>query len=145
KGLKDQEMRIGDLDAQAAKLTELRQQTAQLRDQVSSQESVFASLEQQTESVTNQIEAYNDLVEARKNAQMSPQFSTSVRTVYPEWGFVVLGAGNNQGVMEGATLVVRRGGSEVTRLKVTELYQNTSVADILPGGTPPQPGDSVYS
>ena len=76
-------------------------------------------------------------------------FSASISQVRPEWGFVVIGAGHRQRVAEGAVLAVRRGGAEVAQVKVTEVFQDRAIADVLPSsvadGVTVRAGDRVYA
>ena len=76
-------------------------------------------------------------------------FSAPISQVYPEWGFVVVGAGNQQRAAENAILSVRRGGVEIGKIKITDLFQNRSVADVVRGsladGVSIQAGDRVYA
>ena len=85
---------------------------------------------------------------ARRAASMSrPGLEGKVLAVNPNWNFVVLSIGDKQGVVSNSSLIVKRGGNLVGRLRVTSVEPTTSIADILPGSMPKgsylQPGDVV--
>ena len=75
-----------------------------------------------------------------------PGLEGKVLAVNPNWSFVVLNIGDRQGVVAGSSLIVKRAGNLVARLRVTSVEPSTSIADIqgttLKGATV-QPGDVV--
>lgn len=56
---------------------------------------------------------------------------TVVTQVYPDWGFVVIQAGQEEGVVKGAQLEVMRDGTKVGMVLVTEPLSHESVANII--------------
>lgn len=71
----------------------------------------------------------------------------SVLSVDPQWGFVVVGAGQGSSIDADSVLLVTRAGRSIGKLKVTSLEKNQTVADIIkdsvPAGMTIQAGDSV--
>ena len=65
----------------------------------------------------------------------------------PQWGFVVIGAGQDSSIDPNTVLLVTREGRSIGKLKVTSLEKNQTVADIIkdsvPSGMSIQPGDRV--
>ena len=65
----------------------------------------------------------------------------------PQWGFVVIGAGQGSNIDPNTVLLVTRDGRSIGKLKVTSLEKNQTVADIVkdsvPAGMSIQPGDMV--
>lgn len=59
--------------------------------------------------------------------------NTKVLALDPKWGFVILDAGEDQGMMEHGELLVNRGGRLVARVLITRVEKNRSVANIMPG------------
>jgi hypothetical protein len=57
---------------------------------------------------------------------------TRINSIYPNWGFVTLGAGSTAGVVSGSSLEVVRGGSPIAKLLVTAVESNTASASIVP-------------
>ena len=76
-----------------------------------------------------------------------PGLEGKVLAVNANWSFVVLSIGDRQGVVNGASLIVKRGGDLIAKLRVTSVEPSTSIADIQPGSAPKgitvQPGDVV--
>ena len=70
-----------------------------------------------------------------------------VLSVDPQWGFVVIGAGQGSSIDPNTVLLVTREGRSIGKLKVTSLEKNQTVADIIkdsvPSGMSIQPGDRV--
>ena len=56
---------------------------------------------------------------------------TRISSIYRNWGFVILAAGDRQGVVTGSTLDVMRGGEVVAKLKVTAVEAGRASADIV--------------
>ncbi len=71
----------------------------------------------------------------------------SIVSVDPQWGFVVIGAGEGSAIDPNTTLLVTRNGRAIGKLKVSSLEKTQTVADIVKGSVPAgiriQPGDRV--
>jgi hypothetical protein len=61
-----------------------------------------------------------------------PSLKTSIRSIYPTWGFVTLNAGNNAGVTATSTLDVVRDGATIAKLLVTSVESRSASASIIP-------------
>ena len=101
-----------------------------------------ASIETATgkrDNLTAQIAATDAQVAATKgrfenytNGQSLPELNTRIRSIYPNWGFVTLAAGNNAGVVTNSTLNVVRGGETIAQLLVTAVESSSASASIVP-------------
>ena len=85
---------------------------------------------------------------ARRSAGLvKPGLEGKILAVNSNWNFVVLSIGDRQGVVSGSSLIVKRGGNMVAKLRVTSVEPSTSIADIQAGsaakGAVIQPGDVV--
>ena len=71
-----------------------------------------------------------------------------VIAVDPKYDFVVLDAGGNQGIVEGAKLLVNRDGQLVGKIKITSVEPNRSIGNVLPewkqAGNEIMEGDLVF-
>lgn len=71
----------------------------------------------------------------------------TISAVNPEFGFVVVNLGQNQGVSSESRLLVKRGNQLIGKLKIVQIYGSTTVADIdfksITPGFAIQPGDEV--
>lgn len=59
--------------------------------------------------------------------------NAKVLALDPKWGFVVLDAGEDKGMIEHGELLVNRGGKLVAKVRITSVEKNRSIADIVPG------------
>ncbi len=70
-----------------------------------------------------------------------------VTAVNQDWGFLVIGAGSNSGFTPQTTLLVKRDGKFIARVKPTSIEATQTIADIdlesLAAGVRIQPGDRV--
>ena len=70
-----------------------------------------------------------------------------VLAVDRNWNFVVLNLGGRSGVNANSSMIIRRGGSMVGRVRVTSVEPTQSIADIVPNTVPAgvsvQAGDTV--
>ena len=78
---------------------------------------------------------------------MASTFRGSVSEVNPQYGYVVIAAGDSQEVVPGAKLDVLRGGEVIGQLKVSSIEPNRSIADVVPNsfveGSSVQAGDQL--
>lgn len=100
--------------------------------------------EQASELASRQKEQAEYRAALAKNGEEYP-----VLSVDPQWGFVVIGAGQGSSIDPNTVLLVTREGRSIGKLKVTSLEKNQTVADIIkdsvPSGMSIQPGDRVHS
>ncbi len=99
--------------------------------------------DQQTELNNRQKEQADYRQLLTKNAD-----EFTVLSVDPEWGFVVIGAGQENSTIDNNTvLLVTRNGHSIGKLKVSSLEKTQTVADVVEGSVPAgmsiQPGDTV--
>jgi hypothetical protein len=104
----------------------------------------FQAKSEDAEKKATALEAEN----ARRAAGLNkPGLEGRVLAVNPNWNFVVLNIGDHQGVATNSSLIIKRGGNLVGRLRVTSVEPSTSIADIQAGSVPKgsfvQPGDVV--
>ncbi len=71
----------------------------------------------------------------------------TVSAVNPDFGFVIVNLGQNQGVSSESRLLVKRGSQLIGKLNIVQIEANTTVADIAVKSITPgfeiQPGDEV--
>lgn len=109
---------------------------------------------QQNNTLSDQITQQNDTIAYQKKwisnhvvYQAQEELSTTVRAVYKNWGFVVVGAGDVQGVTPKSQLVVKRGEEVICELLVKTATNEVATAEIvfttLKEGDFVQVGDTV--
>lgn len=83
----------------------------------------------------------------RRTGQNWAPINSKVTAAFNDWGFVVIGAGDDQNISNAAILDVTRDGKPVCKLIVTEVQLKQTIADIVPNSLVPgqqvQIGDRV--
>ena len=113
-----------------------------------------AELNQVKETLTNKVkdaesraEDLQKVVDHYKSDTMSNGLEGEVLAVNQGWNFVVLSIGDRQGAVANAEMILKRGDSQIGKVRITSVEPSTSVADIIPGslarGVRVQPGDRV--
>ena len=144
--LKTEIEKIGDIKVVQATLAQLTTTINEYDEKIATLKNVQAITTDEMNDTSNTIENYAQLVSNQNSGKM-PAIRTSVKTVYGDWGFVVINAGNRQGVVRQATLDIVRGGTIIAKAVVTQVEQGVAVANILKhsqaAGTEVQVGDVV--
>ena len=127
---------LPDPDVLVPQITATKNKIAQLKSDIESDESSLTDLTQQNEKVVALAANKRVVTEHQTAGKSLPSLSTSVQSVYRNWGFVTLNGGNAQGVVPSSILDVLRNGEVVAKLKVTAVEQNRAAADIIPDALP---------
>lgn len=123
------------LDEIVALLPKMKENKAQLEELTQELEAQEANLAKLTADIAaSQAEAVRrkEEFEALSKGESLPSLNTSIRSIYPTWGFVSLNAGNNAGVTANSTLDVVRDGETIARLLVTAVETRSASASIIP-------------
>lgn len=151
-GLEVQPMDASDpgmLAVLAANLRMLEDKKLQLVDENTQKESEIAVLAKRKDELDAKIAAADSLAKERK-ARVSPEkLNAGVVIAEPDWDYVVIDAGIDDGVIIGSRLAVMRGDQKICEMNVTVVEGNRSSCDIiystLKTGEVVQPGDRVVS
>jgi len=133
-----------ELDAISAKVAEL----GEIKDLVPKVKDMTAAVESAKQQITdniaklanltdenNRMEAFilnlknQDKMVSNKESYFK---SARIASIYPNWGFVTIGAGSTSGVVAGSTLEVVRDGQPIAKLLVSAVENSTSSASIVP-------------
>ncbi|MGD7654415.1 MAG: hypothetical protein ACQCXQ_14445 [Verrucomicrobiales bacterium] len=125
--------KIGEIPELASKMQGLNSEIEELGQNIMSAEATLANLEAQNNQVSKEVAAMQSKFDIMSQGKSLPGLSTSIRSIYPNWGFVTLAAGNNAGVVTGSKLDVVRGGTAVAQLLVTSVERSSASASIVPG------------
>jgi hypothetical protein len=128
---------------------QIRNNLARLRT-VERERDVFTSenkaLSKKVANLTRELKRYTGEVEP--DVVLPPGTHATVVAVDPKYDFVVLDAGGNQGILEGAKMLVNRNGNLVGKIKITSVEPTRSVANVLPewkqAGNDIMEGDQVF-
>jgi hypothetical protein len=138
--------KIGPIEEVQAKIAQLRTQLQEANENFARLKNVEALTLDEERRTKEQIAKAQELVSNQYAGRM-PQVTTSVRNVYGQWWFLVIGAGSRQGVVRQATLDITRGGEIIAKAQVSMVEPNQSVASIIRDSVAPgiviQPGDRV--
>lgn len=160
----------GDLDSNNTKLAELRKQLEKLPPDVkpeSLQEDLnrikqgIAELKAKSETKQQEVDAETAKVvavqrsvdnlarkkEDRQKAFERNSMSATVVAVNDDWGFVVVNAGEPEGISESTKLIVTRGTQTIGKINILSVSGNRTIANILTDTITPgysiAPGDKV--
>lgn len=134
---------LGNVEKLLAQVEALKKEKVDAEGAVATQTQKLALQQEALATLQKQIVSFRDLeVRARKGI-VEPAFNARVTSAFPAWGFVILNKGNSGGVFANADLEVKRGKDVVAKLKVRNVEQRISVADVIPGSV--TEGDFVRS
>ena len=122
---------LGDIETLVPKIKRIKSEIAQLEDDIEKEEANLAGLKQLKKVTQAQIDVKVGEAEKIALGKSQAKLSTSIKTVYSNWGFVTLNGGDVQGVVPGSTLDVMRGDEVIAKLKVTTVEPNRAAADIV--------------
>ncbi len=136
---------VGEIEEVERKIALERSNISSLESDLNSAENRLAVNEAKKADSDAIIERKEAVVKFRNAGQMWKDINTTVRAAYNNWGFVVLNAGDSDGLVSAAVLDVVRDGVPIAKVLVTEVEPNQSVADIVADSVVPgyaiQPGD----
>jgi len=129
--------KTGDLKELGSKLRATNAEVEELKQSIAASEAKLANLTATTNSTDGQSTKLKTEFETFSKGESLPTLNTRIRSIYPNWGFVTLGSGNNAGVMTNSTLHVVRGGETIAKLLVTSVESSTASASIVPDSLAP--------
>jgi predicted RNase H-like nuclease (RuvC/YqgF family) len=106
-------------------------------------------LESKLKSAQDRIASMEEKLVEKKRIEKLNSLSGRILAVNEAWNFVVLNLGNNNGISSNTELLVKRGNTQIGRVRITSVEPASSIADIIPGslvrGLSIQPGDYVIT
>ncbi len=148
----DQEKQIadaGDIEALLAQIEAIKKDRATAEAALTNQSQHLATAQEKVKNLTDAAKSAEERETRGRRGIVDDDFSAKVAQSYTDWGFVVLNKGNGGGVFANADLEVKRGKEIVAKLKVRNVEQNSSVADLVKGslaeGERLRPGDLVVA
>jgi len=131
------------------KITRMSNDLTAATAEIASKEATLANLIQTDKNAKTRIAATRKHIELYNTGKSFPSLRTRISSVYRNWGFVILSAGDKAGVVADSTLDVLRGGEVIGKLKVTAVEAGRASADIVldsvAEGTTLQAGDTVVA
>jgi hypothetical protein len=142
----DATAKVGNPDELREKVTKLkadRAEVATLNEEIDKNNVSLGNLTAENKRLDGVVADLREQTSWPVRKVSNPKLHTNVSAVFPTWGFVTLGSGENAGVIAGSTLEVKRGDSTVARLLVTAVESSTAAADVIPEANGQQPALSV--
>lgn len=130
--IKEKTKGVGDLKDLARKMKETKEELDTLATNISQAEAKFAGLTAQTKTTEGSVKGLSEKITILTSGRSLPTLRTTIQAIYPSYGFVTLGAGNNAGVVNNSTLNVTRDGATVAKLLVTAVEASRASANIVP-------------
>jgi septal ring factor EnvC (AmiA/AmiB activator) len=125
--------KMGDIEEFKADLAGKNAELASVEQSILSAQNALNIANDRIKSQQGTIADYTELQRTQQSGIMRHPIRIPVREVYGQYGFVVLGAGDNSGIVPRAKLVVTRGGVNICTLTVSSVDPSSSVASIDPG------------
>lgn len=129
-------------------IKKLKEEMAERSSQIQEAEIAIASTkgqvsaaEERRQRLDKQRAEMQAVVDDRNRGLIRGEFATTVKKAFNNWGFVVIDAGDNEGVVNKAQLDVLRRGQPICKLLVTAVEPGESVAEVISGSL--QPGQSI--
>jgi hypothetical protein len=124
--------KIGNIRELAPKMKAMRTELEELTQSIADNEATLANLTAQDGATAADAKKRQDELETFSRGESLSSLKTSIRSIYPTWGFVTLNAGNNAGVASSSTLDVVRDGATIAKLLVTSVEGRSASASIIP-------------
>ncbi len=149
KDLQTQIDAAGDIKALLAQIETIKKERGEAEAALANQNQRLATAQERVSSLTKAAKEAEDREARGRRGIVDDDFTAKVAQSYTDWGFVVLNKGNGGGVFANADLEVKRGKDVVAKLKVRNVEQYSSVADLIKGslaeGERIRPGDLVVA
>ena len=141
-------------DLPGVTLAELPGEIKRLNDQKNTMERQLEELElladklnQAVAKTKTDINREQGILGESKKRVADNDFEASIKTVNNQWGFVVVGAGENAGLTGASKLLVQRDGRLIGKLSISTLENSQAIAEVIPNSLAPGarilPGDRV--
>jgi hypothetical protein len=141
--LEDQISKAGDIKKLMAQIDELKKQKEAAEATIANQQQQLVLADADVAKFNAEITRLDEVDKRQRAGVVEPGFTARVSQPYQNFGFVILNKGNLGGMFANAMLDVKRGSRVVAKLKVRDVEQAQSVADLIPGTL--AQGDSIRS
>lgn len=130
--IREKTSKVGNINELASKMRQTNAELEELAQSISASEAKLANLTSTNNDKQSQIGGMKTMFETIASGKSLPTANTSIRAIYPTWGFVTLASGNASGVVTNSTLDVVREGQVIAKLLVTAVERNSASASIIP-------------
>ena len=123
----------GDIQALMAQIDTIRKERADAEAALANQNQRLAAAQERVNMLTQSAQEAEEREARGRRGIVDDDFTAKIAQSFSDWGFVVLNKGNGGGVFANADLEVKRGKDVIAKLKVRNVEQNSSVAELVPG------------
>ena len=123
----------GDIPGLLAQIASIKKERAEAEAALANQTQHLAAAQERITKLNNAAKEAEEREANGRRGIVDADFTAKVAHAYTDWGFVVLNKGNGGGVFANADLEVKRGKNVVAKLKVRDVEQNSSVAELVKG------------
>lgn len=124
----------------------LQVQIDDLNTQLTEAQEASRDLEDQIVTLTQDIAELERRLGIGQKATMEEGLAGRILVVSPEWNFVVLNIGSEDGVVAAAEMLVHRADQLIGKVRISEVTDQYAIADIVTDWekAPPREGDHVF-
>jgi len=154
----DSEAKIKQFDELVGKVGEINKITEiiaaknmevdQITQEVTRASNQFAIVDAYNQDQLREVSVLENEAANRKRGGLAKDVTSHVKQAYNDWGFVVIAAGDVEGMVPNAVLDVTRQGKPICKVVITEVEPSQAVADIVPNSLTPgqlvQVNDQVF-
>ncbi|OYV04147.1 MAG: hypothetical protein CFE26_18460 [Verrucomicrobiales bacterium VVV1] len=123
---------VGNIEDLASKLKTRRAELEELTSTIAASEASLANLTAESARLDQVNANYREMSSWPAAKKSNPALKTRISSIYPDWGFVTLAAGNAAGVIASSSLDIVRDGETIAKLVVTAVEASTASASIVP-------------
>ncbi len=131
-GIKEKLKGVGNIEDLASKLKARRAELEELTSTIAAAEASLANLTAESARLDKVNANYREMSSWPAAKKSNPALKTRISSIYSDWGFVTLAAGNAAGVITSSSLDVVRDGETIAKLVVTAVEAGTASASIVP-------------
>jgi len=134
--LQEQIGAFGNVDELTENLRNLQEELEELNDPdhgIALRVAELDRINDRAERIDVDNAAANTLLEGYARGESRPDMTTTIRSHYPNWGFVTLAAGGVAGIAGNSSMDVIRDNQIIAKLQVTAVEPNSATATIVPG------------
>jgi len=123
----------GNIEQLIATVEKLKKDQIEAEAAVANQSERLAQVQESYTSLVAQTAKLRETESRGRRGIVDPAFTARVAQYFPEWDVAILNKGNSGGVFANADLEVKRGKNVIAKLKVKNVEQYGSVAEVIRG------------
>jgi hypothetical protein len=123
---------LPDIESLASVIKTRRAELEELASNIAASDATLANLTSESARLDKVNANYREMSSWPAAKKSNPALKTRISSIYADWGFVTLSAGNTAGVIASSNLDVVRDGETIAKLVVTAVEAGTATASIVP-------------